>query len=70
MAQEDSVTTRVTVVLDKPSDWEQWVLVRENVAGQHLWKYISPATPLAQLPILNAPDEVLISKFQKGATGV
>lgn len=51
-------TTRVTIILNGQSDWDEWLEVTKTAAQPHdIWKYIDPTTPKDELPKLTEPDE-------------
>ena len=67
----DPVVTRVTVVLDKPSDWYNWLQIKQDVANGHgIWEYVDPSKMTEQLPKLIEEPEPLLSEFKPDATSI
>jgi hypothetical protein len=51
--ESDPATTRITVVLNKPSDWHNWLFIRQDSAqGTDLWQYVNPSVAVDELPEL------------------
>ena len=69
--QEDPATTRVTIVLQKSSDWQRWLQVKQSAALQYnLWEYINPDVPASEIPKLTAPTQVKLSAYKARATSI
>ncbi|KAF1934608.1 hypothetical protein EJ02DRAFT_449040 [Clathrospora elynae] len=55
--ESDTTTTRLTVVLDKASDWHDWIFIRKDIANRNgLWQ--TGATRLGEL------DDIQRASFQ------
>ena len=65
--ESDPAVIRVTIVLDKPSDWLSWLFIRKDTRRRHeFWEYVNPDTSKDQLPKLTAPVEPTLSQFKEG----
>jgi hypothetical protein len=63
--ESDPTTTRVTVVLSKPEDWQAWIFLRKDAAQQHdLWQYCDPDIATADLPLLTEPVEPVAHTYK------
>ena len=69
MSYADQVSpTRITVVLDKPSDWDECVFLLERQArGSDIWQHINPALE-AQPTLPTKPIFPEVNKVNDGAT--
>jgi hypothetical protein len=39
----DHLVTKITVILDQPSDWQKWIFLRKDSAQRNdLWTYVNP----------------------------
>jgi hypothetical protein len=66
--ESDPTTTRITVVLDKPSDWHNWLFIRQDTAQRNgLWQYVNPDIAADQLPELTEPVEPQLADYKEGA---
>ncbi|KAF1924277.1 uncharacterized protein M421DRAFT_424916 [Didymella exigua CBS 183.55] len=55
----DGLLTRMTVILDKPVDWEEWIFLRKDSADtHHLWSMVNPDLDDAALEKLKEPAAV------------
>ncbi|VCU40657.1 Bgt-20919-3, partial [Blumeria graminis f. sp. tritici] len=64
----DPTVTRVTVVLDKPGDWFDWLFIRKDSCFRHdLWQYVNPETPRHSLPVLTEPPEPGLTSYKADA---
>lgn len=71
MSYNDTGVTRVTVILDKPADWEPWFqLRREKALIDGIWKYHDISKPKDELPKLEEPVRPLPSDVRAGATAI
>ena len=61
----DPATKRLTVVLDKTSDWHSWLFVRKDTAVDlKVWKYIDlPPEP-------TEPQPPSLSSYKSNATSL
>ena len=67
--ESDPAVTRVTIILDKPDDWFNWLFIRRDVANRHgLWQYINPDVAKESLPVLTEPPEPQLTDSKAGAT--
>ncbi|KAF1964022.1 hypothetical protein BU23DRAFT_494288 [Bimuria novae-zelandiae CBS 107.79] len=63
--ESDPTTMHVTVVLNKPEDWQAWIFLRKDVAQQHdLWQYCNPDVATADLPLLTEPVEPMAHQYK------
>ncbi|KAF1965195.1 hypothetical protein BU23DRAFT_561290 [Bimuria novae-zelandiae CBS 107.79] len=63
--ESDPTTTRVTVVLNKPEDWQAWIFLRKDAAQQHdLWQYCNPDVATADLPLLTEPVKPMAHQYK------
>ena len=61
-SESDPTVTRVTVVLNKPGYWFDWLFVRKDSCFRHdLWQYVNPETLRHSLPVLTEPPEPELS---------
>ena len=68
MSYSDASLTRVTVILDKPADWESWFqLRREKAVIDGIWKYHDISKSKNELPKLVEPAKPLPSDVKAGA---
>ncbi|EDU44960.1 hypothetical protein PtrM4_059550 [Pyrenophora tritici-repentis] len=52
-----SAVTRVTVILNTPDDWFNWIFLCRDFAKDHkIWQYVNPDTPKESLPDLEAAN--------------
>ncbi|KAI1676939.1 hypothetical protein KJE20_13028 [Pyrenophora tritici-repentis] len=71
MSLSEAGVTRVTVILDKPADWESWFqLRREKAVVDGIWKYCDISKPKNELPKLIEPTKPLPSAVMAGATSI
>jgi hypothetical protein len=71
MSHSDAGVTRVTVILDRPADWESWFqLRREKAIVDGIWKYCDISKPKDELPKLIEPTKPLPSDVKAGATAI
>ena len=71
MSYNDAGVTRVTVILDKPADWESWFqLRREKAVVDAIWKYHDISKPQSELPKLEEPVKPLPSDVRAGTTAI
>ncbi|KAF2750048.1 hypothetical protein M011DRAFT_509319 [Sporormia fimetaria CBS 119925] len=67
--ESDPAVTRVTIILDKPDDWFNWLFIRQDIANRHgLWQYIDPDVAKETLPVLTEPPEPQLTDYKAGAT--
>jgi hypothetical protein len=63
----DPSITRVTIILDQPSDWANWLFLRKDTAQRHdLWEYVDPSKETVHT--LLEPERPLPASYQAGAT--
>lgn len=63
--ESDPATTRVTVILDKPSDWHNWLFIRQDAAQRNgLWQYVNPDIAADKLPELEEPVEPTLTDYK------
>ncbi|KAF2688977.1 hypothetical protein K458DRAFT_465626 [Lentithecium fluviatile CBS 122367] len=66
--ESDPATTRITVVLDKPSDWHNWLFIRQDSAQRSdLWQYVNPDIAADELSELKEPVEPKLTDYKEGA---
>ena len=67
-AEQASPAKETIVILDKSSDWDEWIFLLERQArGHDIWQYIDPA--LEQQPILpTKPAFPELKEVKDGAT--
>jgi hypothetical protein len=66
---DDIAVTRVTVVLSKSEDWDNWLFIRKDTCVKYdVWKYVNPDTPDNKLPVLEKPTKPLFSEAKDAAT--
>ncbi|KAF7445671.1 hypothetical protein A1F99_106570 [Pyrenophora tritici-repentis] len=71
MSLSEAGVARVTVILDKPADWESWFqLRREKAVVDGIWKYCDISKPKNELPKLIEPTKPLPSAVMAGATSI
>ncbi|PZD26114.1 hypothetical protein A1F97_10938, partial [Pyrenophora tritici-repentis] len=71
MSLSEAGVTRVTVILDKPADWESWFqLRREKAVVDGIWKYCDISKPKDELPKLIEPTKPLPSMVKAEATAI
>ncbi|KAI2476014.1 hypothetical protein Ptr902_12653 [Pyrenophora tritici-repentis] len=71
MSLSEAGVTRVTVILDKPADWESWFqLRREKAVVDGIWKYCDISKPKNELPKLIEPTKPLPSAVIARATSI
>ena len=68
----DPATKRVTVILDKTSDWHSWLFVRKDTAVDlKVWKYIDPSVKKDDLPPEpTEPQPPSLSTYKRNATSL
>ncbi|RKF65967.1 hypothetical protein GcM3_114018, partial [Golovinomyces cichoracearum] len=67
--ESDPSMTRITVVLDKPDDWYNWLLIRKDSCRRHdIWRYVDPDNSKDSLPQLTEPTESHVTMYKTGAT--
>ena len=67
----DPAVTRATIILDKPTDWLNWLFIRKDSCRRHeLWQYVNPETPEDQIPSLKEPREPLVTEYSETATSL
>jgi hypothetical protein len=67
-AESDPAVTRVTVILNTPDDWFNWLFIRRDVANRHgLWQYINPDVARELLPELTEATEPQLIDYKAGA---
>ena len=70
LISEPSVT-KMTVILDKPADWEPWFqLRREKAVVDDVWKYCDISKPKSELPKLIEPTKPHVSEIKADATQI
>jgi hypothetical protein len=63
------VHKKAKVMLDKPRDWDNWIMIIEVYADRDdVWKFINPAVAVVDLPKLVEPVATELSDFKEGAT--
>ncbi|OSS51907.1 hypothetical protein B5807_03440 [Epicoccum nigrum] len=71
MSYNDAGVTRLTIILDKPADWESWFqLQREKAVVDAVWKYHNILKPQSKLPKLEEPVKPLPSDIRARATAI
>jgi hypothetical protein len=66
--KSDPAITRITVVLDKPSDWHNWLFIRQNSAQRtNLLQYVNPSIAVDELPELKELVEPKLTDYKEGA---
>src|SRR5579862_240664 len=72
MATDSDLTvTKVTVVLNTPADWYNWLFLRKDTCRHHkLWQYVDPDTPKEDLPELIPPVEPNYTSYNADATSL
>lgn len=66
--ESDPSMTRITVVLDKPDDWYNWLFIRKDSCRRHdIWSYVDPDNSKDSLPQLTEPTEPLVTTCKTGA---
>src|SRR6266536_3302373 len=72
-SNEDIKTTKVSVILDRPEHWHDWIFMRQYKATRHgLWDIVNPDAKEEDLEKLEKPAEVKATDFytpQAGETG-
>ena len=67
----DPAVTKVTIILDKPSDWEPWFqLRREKAVVDDVWKYCDISKPKSELPQLIEPKKPQVSQVKADASEI
>ena len=55
----DGLITRTTVILEKPTDWEEWIFLRKDSAERHhIWSMVNPDLDETALEKLEEPAAV------------
>lgn len=69
--ESDPAVTRVTVVLDSPRDWFDWLFIRKDSCRRHdLWQYVDPEKNEDDLAKLSEPVEPEITLYKSNATSL
>lgn len=67
----EPAVTKMTVILDKPADWEPWFqLRREKAVVDDIWKYCDISKPKHELPKLVEPNKPHVSQVKANATQI
>jgi hypothetical protein len=70
----DGPITRMTVILEKPADWKEWIFLRKDIADRHhLWSIVNPDLDEAALEKLKESASVEPEQYHDEAeedTGV
>ena len=57
--EPDGLITRTTVILEKPTDWEEWIFLRKDSAeSHHIWSMVNPDLDETALEKLEEPAAV------------
>jgi hypothetical protein len=71
MLLSNAGVTHMTVILDRPVDWEPWFqLQQEKAIVDGIWKYCDISKPKDELPKLIEPTKPLPSDVKAGATAI
>jgi len=62
---------RVTVILNGPNDWEEWLEIVKSKAREHdIWGFVNPATAKADIPNLEVPEISKATDVNPAATSI
>jgi hypothetical protein len=62
-----SSSTKTVIILDKPSDWHEWILIINKKAWDAKIEKLINVNTLKTLKALKEPEEPLVSAFNKNA---
>ena len=62
---------RVTVILNGPNNWEEWLEIIKSKAREHdIWGFMNPATLEADVPNLEVPEILKATDVNSAATSI
>ncbi|KAK7178633.1 reverse transcriptase domain protein [Paraphaeosphaeria sporulosa] len=71
MSKDSELITKVTVILDQPTDWEPWYqIIRDKALVNKIWMYCDISMPKEGLPQLREPTKPTAASIKPTATAI
>ena len=66
-----AVISHIQIILNSPSDWEDWIeVIRTRALGTEIWEYVDPSTKEDSIRILREPEIPTASTVNSDQTSI